>query len=102
MGGYPVTGGRYPGPCSDTADADALPEILLVSVYVDGKEQIGRVAAGRSEAAIEHLRDMWHALVRADNLFGNGVSWTLFRRTLGRRSDSHRLSSATNVRSPLR
>ena len=24
----------------------------------------------RIEAAIEHLRDMWHSLVRADNLFG--------------------------------
>lgn len=95
---------------ADSADADALPEILLVSVRVDGKEQIvpinrrallghaigialqgngalkpanvsagvvrsnpvrqPRLPAARNEAAIEHLRDMWHVLVRADNLFG--------------------------------
>jgi tetratricopeptide (TPR) repeat protein len=107
---------------SDTADADALPEILLVSVYVDGKEQIVpinrralighvigvalqeawppraattsaevgrrqptrplRVAAGRSEAAIEHLRDMWHALVRADNLFGPRYALTAVHQQL--------------------
>ncbi|WP_445515370.1 hypothetical protein [Streptomyces sp. NEAU-174] len=29
-----------------------------------------RLPAGRGEAAIEHFRDMWHTLVRADNLFG--------------------------------
>lgn len=29
-----------------------------------------RLDATRIEAAIEHLRDMWHSLVRADNLFG--------------------------------
>ncbi|WP_257231885.1 tetratricopeptide repeat protein [Streptomyces sp. Rer75] len=93
-----------------SAEADALPEILLVSVHVDGKEQIvptsrrallgnamgvalqgrspfnaanasaevarprtirpRRLSADHSEAAIQHLRDMWHTLVRADNLFG--------------------------------
>ncbi|MEU5734289.1 hypothetical protein ABZ797_36090 [Streptomyces antimycoticus] len=95
---------------SNSADAAALPEIVLVSVYVDGREQIvpinrrallghaigvalqgsgplravnasaeivspkptrpHRLPAGRGEAAIEHFRDMWHTLVRADNLFG--------------------------------
>ncbi|MEU0845173.1 hypothetical protein ABZ370_37685 [Streptomyces sp. NPDC005962] len=83
---------------SSSADADALPEVVLVSVYADGREQIvpidrrallghaigvalpgnprprrirpHRLSSGHSEAAIEHLRDMWHTLVRADNLFG--------------------------------
>lgn len=95
---------------SDSAGAEELPEIILVSLHIEGKEQIvpidrrallgdaigialqgkkipypsrvsptgssslpgsrTRLTAGQSEAAIEHLRDMWHSLVRADNLFG--------------------------------
>ncbi|MFF0382893.1 hypothetical protein [Streptomyces sp. NPDC004286] len=31
-----------------------------------------RIDGGRIEAAVEHLREMWHSLVRADNIFGPG------------------------------
>ncbi|MDH6626262.1 tetratricopeptide (TPR) repeat protein [Streptomyces sp. LBL] len=36
----------------------------------------------RIEAAIEHLRDMWHSLVRADNLFGPRHALTAVRQQL--------------------
>ncbi|MGV9321509.1 hypothetical protein [Streptomyces sp. NPDC003660] len=31
-----------------------------------------RIDGSRIEAAVEHLREMWHSLVRADNIFGPG------------------------------
>ncbi|MEH0423568.1 hypothetical protein [Streptomyces sp. B21-083] len=41
-----------------------------------------KLDASRIEAAIEHLRDMWHSLVRADNLFGPRHALTSVRQQL--------------------
>ncbi|WP_247614958.1 hypothetical protein [Streptomyces tagetis] len=41
-----------------------------------------KLDATRIEAAIEHLRDMWHSLVRADNLFGPRHALTSVRQQL--------------------
>ncbi|MEX3105550.1 MULTISPECIES: hypothetical protein [unclassified Streptomyces] len=94
-----VEGGRnlpqtYPDPHQETADdPHVLPvdgdssDVVLVSVWIEGRRQVmpidrrtliggaigtvlPKMDANRVEAATEHLREMWHSLVRADNLFG--------------------------------
>lgn len=95
--------------CDEGTATAADADVLLVSVWIEGRKQIvpvsrrtlitGAISAAlqaadparlpasakefspvptvfpkldatRIEAATEHLRDMWHSLVRADNLFG--------------------------------
>ncbi|MFJ5306206.1 hypothetical protein [Streptomyces sp. NPDC088350] len=56
------------GAALQAADLAPFPEPVNEANPVSAP--LPKLDATRIEAAIEHLRDMWHSLVRADNLFG--------------------------------
>ncbi|WP_327236894.1 hypothetical protein OG349_26055 [Streptomyces sp. NBC_01317] len=62
------------------ADLTRFPELINESNPVTAP--LAKFDASRIEAATEHLRDMWHSLVRADNLFGPRHALTAVRQQL--------------------
>ncbi|MFJ3662189.1 hypothetical protein ACIPPM_17205 [Streptomyces sp. NPDC090119] len=104
---------RAPKPLSDGPLGADSPDVLLVTVTVEGRRHVVPIsrrtlitgAAGvvlptlpptrardfaaprrdgtRIEAAVEHLREMWHSLVRADNIFGPGHALASVHQQLG-------------------
>ncbi|MFD4790377.1 hypothetical protein ACFWN1_25650 [Streptomyces sp. NPDC058459] len=90
------------GPPKAAPPGDNCSDVLLVTVTLEGRRHVvpisrrtlitgamgavlgdrvpppswefesPRLDGSRIEAAVEHLREMWHSLVRADNIFGPG------------------------------
>lgn len=68
------------GAALQATDLALLPALVNESNLVP--TPLPKLDAIRIEAAIEHLRDMWHSLVRADNLFGPRHALTSVRQQL--------------------
>ncbi|MFH9426752.1 hypothetical protein ACH4JZ_00545 [Streptomyces sp. NPDC017615] len=80
-----VEGRRHVVPISRrTLVTGAIGAVLPDPVPTDFRAfETPRLDGSRIEAAVEHLREMWHSLVRADNIFGPGHAITSVHQQLG-------------------